>query len=487
MLTIGWEFTPWGARTMNKLFPIHRWLVVDDNKSDVEDLALAIEGLGGKFDSADNIKAAEKLLKKNIYDVCVIDCFYKGSNKTGLDLLPELRNTLPGLPVVMISSTDDIELPSKVIMGGADIFCPKLKDSLSMTKILGAAALQAVAFRKLKVLEHISSTHGELYLSPLCFESMENSLRRKEERLLISGASGTGKTQCAQTFANKFIKQNYGIVSRNVVYHSCLSRSDEENSHLLFGSKENTGSHIDFNLFERAVGGVLILDDIHALSLENQKRLKTIFDSEQNYKEGNAPIHYIKCVFTCSTEKDVQIIPGLIESFAHRELDLPALQDLGPDLHKAVEFVIHQYIKINQDVRVSFHLDSITKILDIVCVHTLPANFKTLYQLIDNSFHNAMSDRRTLIYPNDIELTCSIKAAPNMSSLTAKSNYDFLDNRYGETLLRNMAVGENFDEAKEMLRKIMVQTATKKHGGNKSKVAAALGISRQSLYDHEDV
>lgn len=49
---------------MSKLFPISRWLVVDDSPEDVEDIVLAIEGLGGKVDTADSIKAAEKLLKK---------------------------------------------------------------------------------------------------------------------------------------------------------------------------------------------------------------------------------------------------------------------------------------------------------------------------------------------------------------------------------------------------------------------------------------
>ena len=212
---------------MSKIFPIKRWLVVDDSPEDTEDITLAIEGIGGKVDTADSIKAAEKLLRKNIYDVCIVDCFYKGSNRWGVDLLPELRESLPGLPVIMISSSDDIDLPRKVIHAGADVFCPKLKDSISFTKIISATALQAIEVRRLKLQEYSPSAGGDLYLSEHTKESLEHSLRRKEERLLICGASGTGKTSIAQHFSSQFLKQNFGSISRSIVYHNCSSKSEE--------------------------------------------------------------------------------------------------------------------------------------------------------------------------------------------------------------------------------------------------------------------
>lgn len=480
---------------MSKFFPISRWLVVDDSPEDAEDIVLAIEGLGGRVDTADSIKSAEKLLKKNIYDVCIVDCFYKGSTRWGVDILPDLRASLPGLPVIMMSSSDDLDLPGKVIRAGADVFCPKLKDSFSLTKMIGAAAIQAIAVRKLKIVEYNPHKSGnEIFILKQTSDALEHSIRRKEERLLICGASGTGKTKIAQNFANQFLKQNYGAISRNIVYHNCALHSDEVNFQLLFGNVE-TGvlkvqPTLQLTLFERAVGGVLILDDIHVLSQENQRKLKNIFDAEMAssaMSDSILPLNLIKLVATCSTEESFEILPGFLESYAHREIDLPSLADLNNDFKSALEFILGNFFSNHQEIKVTYHSDVIPRILDLASQHHFPANFRTLCQIIENATNRALVDGRSQIYPNDIEVIGSIRSAASSTGVkgNVRSNYEILDGRFGEALLKYISTGENFEQAKDVLRKIMIQTASKKYAGNKSKIAAALGISRQSLYDHE--
>ncbi len=479
---------------VSKVFPISRWLVVDDTPEDADDIVLAIEGLGGKADIADSIKAAEKLLRKNIYDVCVVDCFYKGTNKWGIDLLPDLRSTLPGLPVIMISNSDDLDLPAKVIRAGADMFCPKLKDSFSLTKTLGASALQATIIRKLKIMEFDSRFSKEIFLLKQTSDAFEHSMRRKEERLLICGAPGTGKTIGSQLFAHQFLKQNYGSLSRNIVYHDCTSKSDEANSLLLFGDARTLGNTLQLSLFERAVGGVLVLDNLHALSHENQNKLKSIFDSEfvpSVLGEGSLSISLIKFVGTYCTDYQKKIVPGFLEAYAHREIDLPSISDLNQDLAKVIQFIFEQLSQSSDDLKVSSSAEVISKILDLSANHSFPANFRTLHQIIENALSKALADHRSQIYPSDIEIIGSMRTTSGASSsggLGVVKNYgDALEGRFGEALLKYISSGESFDEAKDILRKIMINVASKKFGGNKSKIASALGISRQSLYDHEEI
>jgi DNA-binding NtrC family response regulator len=478
---------------ISKIFPISRWLVVDDTAEDANDIILAIEGLGGKADTADSIKAAEKLLRKNIYDVCVVDCFYKGTNKWGIDLLPDLRTTLPGLPVIMISNSDAYDLPARVIRAGADMFCPKLKDSFSLTKVLGASALQATIVRKLKVMEFDSKFSREIFLQKQTSDAFEHSLRRKEERLLICGAHGTGKTTGAKIFALQFLKQNYGSISRNIVYHDCAAKSDEINADLLFGDTKSLGSALQLSLFERAVGGVLILDNLHALSQENQNKLKSIFDSEYFSSllgEGVLSMSLIKFVGTYCTDYQNKIVPGFLEAYAHREIDLPSISDLNQDLLKAILFIFDQLSKSSEDLKISSSTEVSSKILDLAANYSFPANFRTLRQIIEHALSKALADHRSQIYPRDIQLIGSMKAffASHQKGVfgNSKNNGDVLEGRFGEALLKHISAGENFDEAKDILRKIMINVASKKHGGNKSKIASALGISRQSLYDHEE-
>ncbi|WGL58670.1 response regulator [Pigmentibacter sp. JX0631] len=478
---------------VSKVFPISRWLVVDDTPEDADDIVLAIEGLGGKADTADSIKAAEKLLRKNIYDVCVVDCFYKGTNKWGIDLLPDLRSTLPGLPVIMISNSDDLDLPARVIRAGADMFCPKLKDSFSLTKTLGAAALQATIIRKLKIMEFDSRFSKEIYLQKQTSDAFEHSMRRKEERLLICGAPGTGKTIACQLFAHQYLKQNYGSLSRNIVYHDCASKSDDVNSTMLFGDAKMIGNTLQLSLFERAVGGVLVLDNLHALSEENQNKLKSIFDSEfvpSVLGEGNLSISLIKFVGTYCTDYQKKIVPGFLEAYAHREIDLPSISDLNQELSKVIQFIFENLSQSSEDLKISASTEVIGKILDLAANHSFPANFRTLHQIIENALSRALADQRSQIYPSDIEIIGSMRSSHQESVTntagTVKNYGDVLEGRFGEALLKFIAAGENFDEAKDVLRKIMINVASKKYGGNKSKIASALGISRQSLYDHEE-
>lgn len=478
---------------VSKVFPISRWLVVDDTPEDADDIVLAIEGLGGKADTADSIKAAEKLLRKNIYDVCVVDCFYKGTNKWGIDLLPDLRSTLPGLPVIMISNSDDLDLPARVIRAGADMFCPKLKDSFSLTKTLGSAALQATIIRKLKIMEFDSRFSKEIYLQKQTADAFEHSMRRKEERLLICGAPGTGKTIACQLFAHQYLKQNYGSLSRNIVYHDCASKSDEVNSSMLFGEAKAIGNTLQLSLFERAVGGVLVLDNLHALSHENQNKLKSIFDSEivpSVLGEGGLSVSLIKFVGTYCTDYQKKIVPGFLEAYAHREIDLPSISDLNQELTKVIQFIFENLSQSSEDLKISATSEVIGKILDLAANHTFPANFRTLHQIIENALSKALADHRSQIYPSDIEIIGSMRTSllenPTQSSGPSRNFGDVLEGRFGEALLKYISAGENFDEAKDILRKIMINVASKKFGGNKSKIASSLGISRQSLYDHEE-
>jgi transcriptional regulator with PAS, ATPase and Fis domain len=107
--------------------------------------------------------------------------------------------------------------------------------------------------------------------------------------------------------------------------------------------------------------------------------------------------------------------------------------------------------------------------------------------MIENALTRALVDGRSQIYACDIEIIGSMKSAVGTASgkNVTRSNIEALNGRFGEVLLRHISAGENFDQAKDVLRKIMIQIASKKYSGNKSKIAASLGISRQSLYDHE--
>ena len=144
----------------------------------------------------------------------------------------------------------------------------------------------------------------------------------------------------------------------------------------------------------------------------------------------------------------------------------------------------------NEDLKITFNQEVVDKILDLAANYSFPANFRTLHQIIENALSRALGDQRSQIYPTDVEIIGSMRSSvhsPTQATSGVGKNFgEVLEGRFGEALLKYISSGENFDEAKDTLRKIMINVASKKYAGNKSKIASALGISRQSLYDHEE-
>ena len=193
-----------GEHTIGK-----RWLVVDDEMEDRAALMLAVEDLGGIPHVATSLAQAEKLVRDNIFDYCLLDYVFKNEpGRRGDSLVPVLRRALPNLPILMVSSHPDPVLPMRALEVGADAFVPKVQDSLTLMRLLASASAQALVARRLITLRDSFGTErtSELYLTPEVVTALEISARRRFDRILIRGRSGTGENvmRCAACRSTPF-------------------------------------------------------------------------------------------------------------------------------------------------------------------------------------------------------------------------------------------------------------------------------------------
>jgi DNA-binding NtrC family response regulator len=77
-------------------------LIVDDDRDCSESMRAVLERNGYDVESADHVDAAVEALSRGKFDI--VFCDYRMPDKTGIDLLREVRRQGWKIPVVMISA-----------------------------------------------------------------------------------------------------------------------------------------------------------------------------------------------------------------------------------------------------------------------------------------------------------------------------------------------------------------------------------------------
>ena len=104
---------------------------------------------------------------------------------------------MPSLPVVMISSSEDQDLPARVISSGADIFIPKFRDHTTLMRALKVASVQANQSRRMKLFEISQTVSDELYLTSFA----ASRLRMELDRVPLWRGESVSIKQLAEDFA----------------------------------------------------------------------------------------------------------------------------------------------------------------------------------------------------------------------------------------------------------------------------------------------
>jgi DNA-binding NtrC family response regulator len=92
-------------------------LVTDDDTNCRDSIRAVLEREGHSVEGASNVDSALEAIGRQYFDLIV--CDYRMPNKTGLDLLAELRLSGSTVPVLMVSAYADAETESAVKALGA--------------------------------------------------------------------------------------------------------------------------------------------------------------------------------------------------------------------------------------------------------------------------------------------------------------------------------------------------------------------------------
>ena len=259
------------------------WIVDDDRSIRwVLEKALQQEGMSTQsFDSADSVMSR---LARQQPDVIISDIRMPGAS--GLDLLAQLREQFPRLPVIILTAHSDLESAVASYQGGAFEYLPKpfdVDEAVSLVKRAAQHAQEQLAQAVPAELARTPEIIGEAPAMQEVFRAI-GRLSHSNITVLINGEAGTGKELVAHALHRHSPRASAPFIALNM---AAIPKDLMESE--LFGHEKGafTGAaNQRRGRFEQADGGTLFLDEIGDMPADTQTRLLRVLADGEFYRVG---------------------------------------------------------------------------------------------------------------------------------------------------------------------------------------------------------
>jgi len=439
-----------------------RILVADDQADVLEALRLLLEGQGFEIETARSPSGVARAVGDREFDAVLIDLNYARdttSGREGLDLLGNLRESDPTLPVMVMTAWGSVPGAVEAMRGGARDYIEKPWDNTRLVATLRNQVELGKALRRSERLEGENrllrgEELPELITESRAMQSVVHLLDRvgpSEANVLITGEHGTGKEVVAHWLHRSSPRAHRPLVTVNA---GSLPEGVFESE--LFGHVKGafTDAKTDrIGYFELADGGTLFLDEIGTIAPPQQAKLLRVLQTGELQRVGSSRTQRVSVRVLAATNLDIQqeVAQGRFrEDLLYRintlEIHLPSLRERREDIPRlAAHFLAQAALRYGKtSVQVS------PEAQEALLEHSWPGNVRELEHAIERA---VLLCRRSTIEPADLLL----KPAAD-----------------GTVRLEEMTLDE--------VERHVIRRALDRYEGNVSRAAQALGVSRSALY-----
>ncbi len=385
---------------------------------------------------------------------------------SSLDLLEAAKARFDHLAVLILSAEPTIERATEAIRRGAEDFVAVPFSSELLRKevhrILEAAELRdgIAQLRKLVV-----SAYGfeQIVSDARCMRPVfERALAasRSDTPVLLSGETGTGKELLARA-----IHANSRRRDRPFVPVNCAALPHDLVESELFGHRRGafSGAHVDhLGLFATAHRGTLLLDEVSELPPEAQAKLLRVLQSGEVRPVGGLESRTVDVRIIAATNRGVRELrdgalrPDLFFRLSVLVIEVPPLRERREDVPYLLDHFLRRYGCCGSETVCGIEPEA----LDLLAGYPFPGNVRELENLV-HSLCTTLPAGRMAITAQDVRAWLRRQGAAA-----------------GWVRRASGGVPLNLRE----LEAWAVQAAIEQAGGNKSRAAALLGISRDTLY-----
>lgn len=454
----------------DSLYPEQPLLLVDDEANWLRTLALSLRisaGLGNTEQCTDSRQVMSMLAKKS-YSLVILDLNMPFLG--GEDLLPQIKEAYPELPVIIISGMNQVDTAIRCIKIGAEDFYvktdPRERVAGGVLRILKQSQLREENRRLRESLlqhqeEQASAFSPIITRSPkmLAIFAYLQAISRSAEPVLISGESGTGKELVAQAL------HRVSCHERPWVAVNVAGLDDTMFSDTLFGHLRGayTGADRDRpGMIEQAGDGILFLDEIGDLNQASQVKLLRLLQEGDYHPLGSDKPRKNSARIIVATNQNLQNKERqgqfrrdlLYRLWAHR-VEVPPLRERLEDLPLLLNHFLQQAAEEQGKPAPTPPPELIT----LLSTHSFPGNVRELRAMV----FNAVS-----LHQRGVLSTSSFRESlPQVNPQQASQEEEI---RFGKTL-----------PTLQQASRLLVQEAMRRSEGNQSIAARLLGISHQAL------
>ncbi len=434
-------------------------LIVDDDKSIRLSLGVMLRRSGHEAIAVGSPEEALDIVRGTPLQLILMDMNFSRATtgEEGIELLKKCRIFQPDTPVILITAWGSIPLAVEGMQAGAFDFITKpWNNHLLLQRIETALRLNAAP-----VADPASGSgfdrSGIIGKSAALTQVLDTVARvaPTDAPVLILGENGTGKELIAQAIhANSprakspFVMVNLGGISQSLFESEMFGHTKGAFTGAVAARKGR---------FEMADKGTIFLDEIGDLDPASQVKMLRVLQQHTFEPLGDSRPRKVDIRVVCATNAD---LPAMVADRRFREdlyyrinlitLKLPPLRERREDIPLLVRHFAAQNAKATGGETPEITADA----MQWLSRQPFPGNIRELKNLVE----------RTMIVTGGERLD----AADFERSATVS------DNRHTAPTLE----GATLDD----LERSAIAGALKKHGGNLSKAAESLGITRQSLY-----
>ncbi len=408
------------------------------------------------------------LLKSENYDMILLDMNFSRdatSGKEGFYWLNQILEIDPAIAVILITAYGDIELAVQGIKEGASNFLLKPWDN---KKLLATITTTLEVHRSKKELEGMRSKQkflmeqGDQPYSHIIGQAKGmmavlatvEKVARTDANVLILGENGTGKEVIARAIHRASLRKDEVFISVDL---GAISETLFESE--LFGYRKGafTDAREDrAGRFEAAHKGSIFLDEIGNLSQPLQAKLLSVIQNRKVVRLGSVKEIPVDVRLICATNmplykmvEEGKFRQDLLYRINTVEINLPPLRERVDDIPLLANHFLEMYCKKYKMPNKRLQAATLKRLEK----HAWPGNIRELQHAVERAV--IMSESNNL-EPGDFFLSQQDKAEDELPT--------------------------GADHNLEATEKMLVRKVIDKHGGNISKAAKELGITRASLY-----
>lgn len=440
-------------------------LIVEDNEDLCQTLADVLRKEGNKVRTCYNGEHALAILKKDIIDLVLLDI--KLPDYNGIKILETIKEMDPDILVIVITALTDAQPAVDAMKMGAYDYLMKPFE-LDELKLVVAKALETQHLkREVSRLKHQQKgpfPDNELFGNSKPIRELKKLIKivagTPKTSVLIQGESGTGKELVANAIHNWSARADKPLIKIN-----CSAIPENLLESELFGHERGAftdAKSLKKGIFETAHNGTIFLDEISSMQMSIQPKFLRVLETQSFRRIGGISDITIDVRIIAATNRNLE---DCVEQQTFREdlfyrlkvmvINIPALRERPDDiLPLAMLFIDRNNKEFGKETK-GISKDAQDQLLR----YSWPGNVRELKNVIE----------RAVILCNDDELQADhlpLEIQDGYSKLSTPSEFSPFG-AYGDSL--------------EEMEKRHIMHVLKKYGGNKSKTARMLNISRSTL------